>query len=180
MKPNRTARRAELFATICALTLAVGCGNGDAGPLDDGFGTSTPGTGSRERTGSVSFALTTTGGVEFDAFRYAITGPNFYKAGSIDVSTSNTVSALVEGIPVGNAYAITLTGKSTVPPETTCSGSASFAVSPGAITNVPVSIACHLGVAVPIPPLAPLVLGFALLAAGVAPALRRRRRSAES
>ncbi|HMJ09926.1 MAG TPA: hypothetical protein VK524_00905 [Polyangiaceae bacterium] len=114
--------------------------------------------------------------IEFDAFSYAIAGANFSKSGSIDVSSSNTVSALIHGIPVGSGYTITLSGTSAAPKQATCSGSATFAISADAVTNVPVVVSCRLLAApapVPIPPVAVAALGLLLLGSGALFASRR-------
>jgi hypothetical protein len=66
------------------------------------------------------------------------------KAGGIDVSESNTVSAQLESIAAGAGYSLTLQGRSTVPSVAERSGSATFAISGGEVTTVPVAIACHV------------------------------------
>lgn len=133
-----------------------------------------------EQVGTLSLALRLPG-AELDSFSYAITGPGYTKAASIDVSDSNTVSTLVDGIPAGSGYSITLTGSASAPTETTCSGSAAFAITAGEVTEVPVPINCHVqdeatppvvAASVPLPPLATVALGLLLLAAGKRP--RRR------
>jgi hypothetical protein len=170
-----------LLAAAVALACAVGCGNRDlAAPFEAVPGAPTPAAEPAEKTGSLSFALTLQNGVRFGAFNYAITGPNFSGSGSIDVSSSTTVSALIEAIPVASGYSITLMGTSAPPTEATCSGSATFAISAGAVTHVPVALACHLEdqvppTPVPVPPFAPVVLGIILLAIGSVSARRRGR-----
>jgi hypothetical protein len=173
----------------------VGCADGKGADAHsstpDGQGSAEePQAPSEEKVGSLWLALTTQAGVSFSSFSYAITGPNFAKPGSIDVSDSTTVSALVDGIPIGNGYSITITGES-VPKEGSslaaqCSGSANFDVAGGAVTEVPVSIGCHVTgepegpptvAAVPIPPVAPFALGLLLLAGGSVAAGRRRQRA---
>ena len=148
-----------------------------AGPFDDGSGTSTSGPGHREATGSVSFELTTAGDLEFDAFRYAITGPNYAKAGSIDVSDSTTVSALIEGIPVWNGLFAHPDGHEHHSPRGLVQRVGELCrrggrghdrsgfrrVSPRRMASVPDST------------VRPVLLGFVLLVAGVIPAIRRRR-----
>jgi hypothetical protein len=161
-----------------ALAFAAGCGDGGlAAPGEVDPGGQAPATNPTETSGSLSFALTLQDGIEFDAFSYAITGPSFSKSGQIDVSNSTTVSALIDGIPPGSGYSITLMGTSAPPNRATCSGSATFAVAAGVVTEVPVAISCRLdeqAAPVPVPPLAPVALGFILLAIGTASARRRR------
>jgi hypothetical protein len=77
-----------------------------------------------------------------NTFSYSITGPGT-KSGSIDVSNSSTVSALIGGIASGAGYGLTLTGAS-IDGETNCSGSSAlFNVVSGATTSVSVAIDCH-------------------------------------
>ena len=170
------AQRTWLLAAALAFT--VGCGDGGlASPGEVDPAARAPAAEPTETSGSLSFALTLQDGIEFDAFSYAITGPNFSNSGQIDVSNSTTVSALIDGIPPGPGYSITLMGTSAPPNRATCSGSATFAVAAGAVTEVPVAISCRVDeqpAAVPVPPLAPVALGFILLAIGTASARRRR------
>lgn len=179
------AARAWLRAAAAAIVFcAVGCGNGaPAGPVE-GVPASAPSTAAEpgEKMGSLSFELTAQNGVKFNAFSYVITGPNFSKSGSIDVSNSTTVSALIDGIPAASGYSITLQGTSAPPAKATCSGSAPFAIAAGVVTTVPVSLACHLEdqeppAPVPLPPLAPVALGAVLLVIGTISVRRRRERS---
>jgi phospholipase C len=84
-------------------------------------------------------------GVTIDTVNYTITGPHGYsKTGSIDVSHSTTISAVIGGIPVGSGYTITLTATS-VDGSLTCSGSATFSVTAHTTTAVTVKLECHQG-----------------------------------
>jgi hypothetical protein len=165
-----------LGIVLVALALGgTGCGQGEPEVTS---GLPVTATDTVPGTGSVEFSLTAPGGVHFDAFDYVITGPNFARSGSIDVSHSSTVSAVIDRLPVASGYSITVMGSTTVP-VATCNGSASFAVSAGAVTQVPLSIGCHLQPdtgpsAVPVPPFAPAALGVALLALGSVMVGRRR------
>jgi hypothetical protein len=179
------------LAAIALLLSLAACGTGDgAAPVDGVPPASSPRT-EPETTGSLSFALTLQDGVELDAFDYAITGPSFAKSGQIDVSDSNTVSALINGIPGGSGYSITLMGVTSVTRPNgaavtaQCSGSATFAVTAGAVTSVPVAISCRVEEGepsnpVPLPPLAPIALGSLLLAIGTLLQRRRVSRSQSS
>ncbi len=186
--------RFKLLMASAALAGVVGCGTGadSAAPLG-GAPAQNPTAQPGEKTGLLSFSLTAQNGATFSSFSYAITGANYAKSGSIDVTRSNTVSALIDGIPVGTGYTVTLQGTSAAPVVATCSGSATFDITAGAVTTVPVSLACHLsesdagaggtggtgtptGTPVPIPPLAPIGLGLVLCALGGAAASRRGRR----
>ena len=74
---------------------------------------------------------------------YTITGPNsFSKTGSINVASSNTVSAIIGGLPAGSGFTITLSGTGT-DGTTNCLGSAPFNVTAGAVTMVSVVLDCH-------------------------------------
>jgi hypothetical protein len=169
---------AALLALAAALGVAA-CGNGD-GSTERDLGVSGPAGALAGDTGSFSFALTVPPGIVFDTFTYAITGPNYTKAASLDVSRSSTVSAIVGNLPVGTGYSVTLMGRS-VQPVTTCTGSAAFAITAGQETTVPVDVACHVQnqavAAVPVPGSSSAALGFVLLAIGVV-AVRRGARSA--
>jgi hypothetical protein len=125
-------------------------------------------------SGTLSFELQLEGDVTLTTFDYAITGPSFSRAGSIDVTDSTTVSARIDGIPAGAGYVVTLSGVSVSTPKAQCSGSAAFDVRARTVTNAPVAIACHLPeveppaepAAVPVPPFASWLFGLALLVAG--------------
>ncbi len=74
---------------------------------------------------------------------YTIIGPNgFSKAGTIDVSSSTAISAVIGGLPAGNGYVITLTATGTGG-SATCGGSATFNVTAHAVTMVTVTLDCH-------------------------------------
>jgi hypothetical protein len=120
----------NLVAAV-GLAALIGC---ESTPNGAGGGSSGAGAG--------SIALVLKGGSVVNTFSYSITGPNMY-SGSINVANSATVSATIGGILGGSGYALTLTGTST-DSQTTCAGtSASFTVSPGGTTSVPVTIDCH-------------------------------------
>jgi hypothetical protein len=92
--------------------------------------------------GSVALALQVAPGITVNSFAYSISGPHAYN-GSIDVSNSTKVSAVIGGVAAATGYSLTLTGTS-VDGQTTCSGtSAAFNVVGGAITSVSVVIDCH-------------------------------------
>ncbi len=94
--------------------------------------------------GSVALVVQGTSGVAFNSFSYTLAGPSS-KSGSIDVSNSSTVSALIGGVAAGAGYSLSLSGTST-DGATTCSGtSAPFNVVAGATTSVSVAIDCHTG-----------------------------------
>ncbi len=94
-------------------------------------------------TGTVGVALQVAPGITINSVAYTLTGPSgFSQSGTIDVTMSPTVSALLGGIPAASGYAITLMGVST-DGSVTCSGASnSFAVVANQTTSVPVALAC--------------------------------------
>jgi phospholipase C len=130
----RTISRASLLAILSlgAYALGTGC-NGDhsASPSSHQSG-----------LGSITVALLS-GGVTVNTVAYTITGPhNFNQTGSLDVSTSSTVSALIGGLPAGMGYVISLTATST-DGTTSCAGAANFGVTANTVTQVAVGLDCH-------------------------------------
>ncbi|HXU04444.1 MAG TPA: lamin tail domain-containing protein, partial [Polyangia bacterium] len=74
---------------------------------------------------------------------FSITGPNaFARAGSIDVSHSQTISLTVSGIPAGSGYNLAITATAT-DAQTTCGGTAMFSITAGMTTALMIKIQCH-------------------------------------
>jgi len=74
---------------------------------------------------------------------YTIVGPASYtKTGNIDVSATQSISAVIGGIPAGTGYSITLNA-TTVDGGTTCTGSTTFDVIARATSTVSVQLRCH-------------------------------------
>jgi hypothetical protein len=74
------------------LACTFGCGGGDrALPREQAPNGPSESAQQGAQSGSLSFALTTPNGWRFDDFSYTVTGPNFSKAGDVDVSNSTTV-----------------------------------------------------------------------------------------
>jgi hypothetical protein len=95
-----------------------------------------------EQSGSIGLELTLPGGALLSVVTYSILGPNhFASSGSIDVSNSAVISAMVGGLPPGSGYTVTLTATS-VDGKTTCAGSANFSVAASMTVVVPVAIRC--------------------------------------
>src|SRR5258708_6311519 len=93
--------------------------------------------------GSVGVALLAGPGITLDTFSYTITGPGaFSRTGSIDTSHSSTVSAVIGNLPAGTGFSISLAATSN-DSQTTCSGSAPFAVMAHSTTSVTVHVACR-------------------------------------
>ena len=102
-----------------------------------------PGSVSSDDMGSLSASLTLSPTASLNTANYAISGPNaFARAGSIDVSHSQTISATIGGIPVGDGYSVSIGGTAT-DGLTTCSGSAMFSITPKATTILTIKIQCR-------------------------------------
>jgi hypothetical protein len=95
-----------------------------------------------DQGGSVEVALQV-GGATINTVTYMITGPSsFSQNGTIDVSHSNTISAVLGPFAAGGPYTITMTGNSTDGSET-CAGSANFTVVAGQTVQATVPVECH-------------------------------------
>jgi len=96
-----------------------------------------------ETTGEVGFDLQVAPGLTLDAVGYTMTGPSaFSRTGSIDVSRSSTVSAILGGIPFGVGYQISLRGTTT--PSGVCMGTATFDVTGPTTRPVALHMTCEL------------------------------------
>jgi hypothetical protein len=115
---------------ICSFSSLIGCGDHGAAVEDD------------NETGEVGIALQLPGGIAIDSVSYSITGPRgFIRTGTIDVSASTMVTALISGIPAGTGYTITLAA-TTTDASTSCTGSATFDVMPRKISSAVVPMSC--------------------------------------
>ena len=129
-------RKLSQVSTIAILSAAFWVG----GSSCSGTHVSGPSTGV-ETGGSIGLLLA--GGVNLSTLSYTITGPGgFSKTGSIDVSASSTVSAIIGGLPAGTGFTISLSGTST-DGSTTCVGSATFNVTANSTTSVRLTLDCH-------------------------------------
>jgi hypothetical protein len=100
-------------------------------------------TASDGATGEVNLALGLANGTTLASASYVIIGPaGFSRSGSLDVSKSSQLTALVGGIPAGNGFSITISATST-DGSTSCGGSATFNVTAHQTTPVTVSVDCH-------------------------------------
>jgi hypothetical protein len=100
-------------------------------------------SGGPEDVGSAQMSLELAGGVTIAAAAYTITGPNgFTRTGSIDVSHSNTLSAIIGPLPAGTGYSISVTASST-DGGLSCLGSATFDVVAHKTVDVSVHLLCH-------------------------------------
>jgi len=131
---KRSLVRWGFIASLAAAALVGGCEGtrslGGSGPPVGG-------------PGSIQIALLLGNGVAVSSASYTITGPaGFTQSGSLDVSNSATISAVIGGLPAGSGYAITLSATSS-DGTTSCGGSASFNVTAGATTAVTIHLTCH-------------------------------------
>ena len=93
--------------------------------------------------GTVSLGLVLPPAVSISAFNYSISGPaGFSKTGTIDVSSSTTLSAVISPLPVGVGFSISLAATSVDGTET-CGGAATFDVTAHVTTAVSVHLLCH-------------------------------------
>jgi hypothetical protein len=118
---------------VVGLSTLIGC---------EGAPTGSNGGASQSPVGSVALLVHGAPGVTLNSFAYSITGPSTH-SGTINVTSSTTVSAVIGGIAAGSGYSLTLTGTS-VDGQTSCAGaSTSFNVAVAATTLVSVAIDCH-------------------------------------
>jgi hypothetical protein len=129
---NRSASFVFLIVTsLVGGVLATGC-------MRAGGGTSA----NKQETGSVQIALQT-GGASLATVTYTIAGPSsFSQTGTIDVSHSGTISAVLGPFAGGGGYSITLTSTSTDGSQA-CAGVGTFTVTAGTTTPVTVPLTCH-------------------------------------
>jgi hypothetical protein len=93
--------------------------------------------------GSVGVALSLAGGETINSATYTISNPDsFTKSGTLDLSNSNTLSALIGGLPVATGYTIAINATA-ADGSATCSGSATFAITASTTTPVTVHLTCH-------------------------------------
>ncbi|MEI9942543.1 MAG: hypothetical protein WDO69_35460 [Pseudomonadota bacterium] len=127
---------AVLFACLGGHVALIGCSSTSGNGADSAETDS-------ENSGSIGLALQVESGLTLNQIDYAIIGPlGFSKSGSIDVSNSSTISAVISSLPAGTGYSITLSGTST-DGSATCSGSATFDVVAHQTTTASVGVSCH-------------------------------------
>ena len=95
-----------------------------------------------DNLGALDVALVVGPGITLDTVGYAISGPaSFSRSGTIDVSASGTISAVIGGIPAGMGYTIALTA--TTSDGGSCAGASPFDVTAGTTSAVNVHITCQ-------------------------------------
>ncbi|HVT06896.1 MAG TPA: hypothetical protein VHO67_05545 [Polyangia bacterium] len=173
-------RRAPVLAALIVAVLVGGslAGCADGPPRAAAPEPSQP---TEPSLGSIQIGLQVPPSFQIAAFTYQIQRGAFIQNGALDVSKGATVSAVIAGLPVGTGYQLTMSASDPTHQLTGCSGTATFDVTAGGTTPVPIAIQCHVTPppAVPIPLPAVLSLAVALLAAGWraadAAAVKRRR-----
>jgi hypothetical protein len=131
---KRSFVRWGFVGSLATAALATGC-SGSGSPGSDPSDVA--------NAGSIQVALQLANGTTVNSASYTITGPGgFAKSGSVDVSNSGSISAVIGGLPAGTGYSITLSATST-DSSTSCAGSASFSVTAGGTSTVIVHLACH-------------------------------------
>jgi hypothetical protein len=123
------------IALAClSLSSVIACSAEQGSPSSDTGG---------EHASSISLELQLAPGLILDQASYTIVAPGaFSRSGVIDVSNSQTLSAVISGLPAGPGYSIALSG-STTDGTASCSGSASFDVVAHETTPVTVAFTCH-------------------------------------
>src|SRR5690349_2889462 len=86
------------LAGLAALLFAAACGTSGS-----------PDGGSPASTGSLRANLDVADGVELTSAGYSIDGNGYHDEGSFDVSASDAISGLIDGIPEGAGYGLVLT-----------------------------------------------------------------------
>jgi hypothetical protein len=164
---------------LAATLAAAGCSDKVAPEVANCAPTSTPAS-TAATPGAVQIALQVPPSVQIASFTYQVTLGTFNQSGSIDVSHSGSLTGVIGGLPAGTGYQIALSATDPSKKLTGCSGTATFDVTAGAVTPVPIDVTCHLTppaapAMVPIPYPAVLVLAVALLGAGLVGSGRSRR-----
>jgi hypothetical protein len=96
-----------------------------------------------EDVGEAHLAVVLQGGTVISTVGYTVSGTGFTKSGTIDVSHSSTISAVISALPVGGPDTVALSATS-ADGMVTCSGtSAPFAVTAQQTTAVSVTLECH-------------------------------------
>ncbi|HEY3594505.1 MAG TPA: hypothetical protein VGL13_11545, partial [Polyangiaceae bacterium] len=129
----RTVQKMTILALgLCGFATIAGCGDQGAHSQAN-----------ESSTGTASFDLNLADGRSIQSASYTITGPNgFTKSGTLGLSASTTLSAVIGGLPAGTGFHITLTA-STTDSSATCNGSATFDVQAGKTVAVTIAVTCH-------------------------------------
>jgi hypothetical protein len=128
---HRLRSSATLTAAIASVFSVAGCSD------LRGRGAST------QKAGALGIELQA-GSLKLDSVAYDISGNGFRQAGTLDVSNSTRVTAVIGGIPEGSGYTIRLSAAASNDPTAICTGSATFDVVSDAVTDAPVHLQCRL------------------------------------
>jgi uncharacterized protein YjiK len=97
----------------------------------------------RSDVGSIGLQLRLANGTTLNSLSYAITGPSsFSRAGAIDLSQSNVITAVIGNLPAGSGFSIALDGTA-AGGSTHCAGAALFDVAAHLTTAVAVHLTCQ-------------------------------------
>ena len=91
--------------------------------------------------GQAGLALVLAPGVMLDSAAYTVTGPGgLSRSGTINLTSSTMLTAIIGGLPAGTGYSVVITAMSS---GISCSGSATFDVLVRQTTSVTVSLRCR-------------------------------------
>jgi hypothetical protein len=125
--------------------------------------------------GSLDLALDLAPGIRLDSIDYDLSGAVFSKQGTLDVSHSSTVSAVIGGVPFATGYVLTLHGATVGTPELSCTGKTNVDVTGPGLVPVNVHLLCMTAAhASPVPVPAPAVAAFGILLLGAGSWMVRR------
>src|SRR4051812_17542273 len=134
------SNRFKLVAFIALAISSAGAALSGCGSPDDPAAIVVPGG-----AGSLSVSLQVGPGTRINTVQYDITGggASFHKAGEINVAASTGISAIIDGIPGGSGYSVTLSASAIDHRPIACQGTSGFDIVPGSITPVGIHMLCH-------------------------------------
>lgn len=132
----RFRTHASSLTLLCAALALTHCGSYDHGDEDPSASTLP--------TGSLGLELTLGDGYTLDRVDYVIHRPGFERTGSIPVTNSTRISAVIGGLPAASGYQIELSAASVEDVAVTCSGQAGFAIQRARATRAHVAMTCQL------------------------------------
>jgi hypothetical protein len=134
MTTRSIGKMSMMALAFCGYTSFSGCSPRSGGDA--------PAVEAQDTVGSLGLALQA-GGLTINKTSFTITGPNaFSLTGTIDLSSSTKLTALIGNMPAGVGYQITLTAVAT-DGTTSCGGSATFDITARKTTAVTVTLDCH-------------------------------------
>ncbi|HEY0467728.1 MAG TPA: hypothetical protein VGC79_26185, partial [Polyangiaceae bacterium] len=137
MIENSIRSRYVAFAAVgFALGLApIACGSGTAAGNGE----------TSESTGSIDLALTASGSLTINSVSYSISHENgFIKTGTIDVTNSTRLAAVIGGIPAGTGYYVSLYAVPVDDRYAYCAGGNSADVVAGSTTTTSIVLTCKV------------------------------------